>query len=404
MKLIATLLIVLVFGFAPTAKAAVVDPDGAWCWFQDPRSVYLNGKTYTGFVNQSGDIVVSSYENATGQSSSATLKAGLQIDDHASPSIEVLPDDRLVVWYSAHSGTKMYYRSSTYANSIAAWNAEKTVPVNYPSAGYHYTYPNPVYLPAEGTKTYLFWRGGTLEPTVATTTNGINWNPARKLWQAGVVPYMKVVSNGYDTIHFFVSDSRPQDTAHNNLYHFYYKQGYFYRSDGSVIKSAAQWFTSPIKPSEATIIHNAEDDNSWNWDIALDSTGKPVVTYATFESANDHRYHYARWTGSVWEDTELTAGGQGFATQPANGEEYYSGGIVLDHSDTNIVYLSRQVGTEWNIEKWTLNGSWSSETISTGNKDVRPVVPRNHALGLDVIWMRGEYPHWTTYATELVGL
>jgi hypothetical protein len=35
-----------------------------------------------------------------------------------------------------------------------------------------------------------------------------------------------------------------------------------------------------------------------------------VVTYASFVSTGDHRYHYARWTGTRWEDHEIAQAGR----------------------------------------------------------------------------------------------
>ena len=41
----------------PAARwSAPLAPDGAWCWFQDPRAVYDDGRTYTGYVTAAGDI------------------------------------------------------------------------------------------------------------------------------------------------------------------------------------------------------------------------------------------------------------------------------------------------------------------------------------------------------------
>lgn len=41
-------------------------------------------------------------------------------------------------------------------------------------------------------------------------------------------------------------------------------------------------------------------------------------------------------------------------------------------------------------------------TSGSSQNNVRPVVPRgNKARGLEVIWMSGDYVHWTNYRTAL---
>ena len=97
---------------APAVAAERPIGDGAWSWFGDPRAVTHDGRTYVGWVDQEGDVKVSSYDHATGERVTAVLQARLNQDDHANPSLQVRPDGRLVVYYSAHVGPAMSYRVS----------------------------------------------------------------------------------------------------------------------------------------------------------------------------------------------------------------------------------------------------------------------------------------------------
>ena len=45
-------------------------------------------------------------------------------------------------------------------------------------------------------------------------------------------------------------------------------------------------------------------------------SGNPVLVFASFPTVTDHRYHYARWTGSAWEVNEITAAGGSIADEP----------------------------------------------------------------------------------------
>ena len=384
--------------------------DGAWCWFQDPRAVHYKGtynKTYAGWVNKNGDVLIGSYNHSTGDINQFTLHSALQYDDHAAPSILVRPDGHLMVFYSAHNGQSMYYRLSTNPENISSWGAEQTVGTNT-SGGNGYSYPNPVQLSSESNKIYLFWRGGNWEPSFSTSTDGISWSTAHTLFNVpDQRPYMKVVSNGTDKIHFVFTDGHPASVANNNIYYAYYYNGAFYKADGTLIKTMADVVTgSPLLPAEIDKVYDATSGGSraWIWDIALDSSGYPILVYANFPSTTDHRYRYARWTGSTWVDHEITAAG-GYIDGAE--EPYYSGGIALDHENPSIVYLSKEINGVHEIEKWTTSdggSTWSSETITSESdkNNVRPIVPRGYTSGnLGAIWMYGDYPSYTTYDTAL---
>ena len=64
---------------------ATITEDGAWCWFQDPRAVYIEGKfkkTYTGWVTRGGKLQVGAYDHRTGKTEIITLKEKWGADDH----------------------------------------------------------------------------------------------------------------------------------------------------------------------------------------------------------------------------------------------------------------------------------------------------------------------------------
>lgn len=360
-----------------------------------------------GWVDTAGNIQVGSYDHATKARRTVTLRAALQINDHANPSILVRPDGRLMVFYSKHSGPQMYYRLSTRPEDIASWGLERTVGTN--TAGTRgYTYPNPMQLSAEANKIYLFWRGGNWQPTFSTSTDGLSWSTARTLIQGpeGHRPYVKYVSDGEDEIHFVFTEGHPA-AYDNSLYYARYKAGAFYRADGTRIGDLS---TLPLRPSQADLVYNAKlgGGKAWDHDIALDSSGHPVMVYAAFASTTDHRYRYARWTGSEWLDREIVPAGKYI-----NGgqEPFYSGGISLDHEDPSVVYLSRVVGAVHEVERWTTPDkgvTWSHRAITANSTEgnYRPVSPRGLPAGAEteVIWMQGPYHTFTDYDTRLMTL
>jgi hypothetical protein len=389
---------------APAAAAEGPIGDGAWSWFGDPRAVTHDGRTYVGWVDHEGDIKLSSYDHSTGDRVTATLQARLNEDDHANPSIHVRPDGRLMVFYSRHVGPAMHYRISSQPGDVSSWEAPQTIPTNS-LGGFGYTYPNPIRLEDESA-TYLFWRGGNYNPTFSIQQDGSSsWTPARTIIRfAGERPYVKYDSSGGDTIHMAYTNAHPGEFESVNMYYARVRGGNVERVGGQQIGS----LDDPIAPDEGDLVYDVAAP-TWVHDVAVDSSGRPVIVFASFPSPSDHRYHYAHWTGSAWDVHEITpAGGsiRGDGKSP-----YYSGGLTLDHEDPSRVYLSRQVGSSWQVETWTTTAaahgtSWASQPLSAGSteKNVRPVSPRGMtATGgeMSAIWMRGAYPDYWNYETAV---
>ncbi|HEX6584325.1 MAG TPA: BNR-4 repeat-containing protein [Thermoleophilaceae bacterium] len=400
----AAALFVALAAAVPAGAAERPVGDGAWSWFGDPRAVTHDGRTYVGWVDREGDVKVSSYDHVTGERVSAVLQARLNQDDHANPSLHVRPDGRLVVFYSRHVGPAMHYRVSTQPEDVTSWGQPQTIPTNSPGIR-GYTYPNPIRL-ADENATYLFWRGGNYNPTFSVQQDGEStWTPARTLiTMPGERPYVKYDSSGGDTIHVAYTNAHPTEFANVNIYYARVRAGNIERVGGQQIGS----LDDPISPAEGDLVYDGPEQ-AWVHDVAADSAGNPVIVFASFPSAADHRYHYARWTGSAWDVHQITPAGGTFRED--GGSPYYSGGLTLDHEDPSRVYLSRQLGAgAWQVETWiTGDGgtTWLSQAESSSGKNVRPVSPRGmSATGGDmsVIWMNGGYPSYVAYDTTIHAL
>jgi hypothetical protein len=365
---------------------------GAWCWFADPRAVKSGDVTYVGWIDCEGDVRVAAVDG-DGVVTTATLHTDLGIDDHNNPALLLRADGKLQVFYSRHGGGQMYYR---IGESIDSWGPERRIPTNTPG-GWGYTYPNPVQLAAENGRIHLFWRGGNFNPAHATSDDGLDWTPAKTLIRVDRErPYVKVASDGNDTIHLAYTDGHPRETA-TSLYYARYTHGKWYRAGGRRIDDP------PFAPQEGHRIWNVATTGhrAWIHDVAFDAAGRPRVVYAVFHSATDHRYRHARWTGDEWDDRQVTPAGRYFDDDGA--EEQYSGGIVFDHADPDVVYLSRQVDGQWQVERWrTPDGgrTWTHRSLTAGSleKNVRPFVVR----GGGPLWMRGGYVNFRRYRTAIV--
>ena len=306
-------------------RAEVSLGDGAWSWFADPRALHVQGRTFVGWVARDGDVKVSAYDHATRSRTTALVAPAVERDDHANPALQVLPDGRLRVFYSAHGGTTMSYRSTLRPYDVTSWDPPRTMPSNTPGS-WGYTYPNPVHLAAEAT-TYLFWRGGNFNPTYATQPDASDaWSPARTLISAPGRPYVKVDSDGEDTIHFAFTNAHPNEAADVNIHYAAYRDGALWRADGTRIGPLG----TAITPQQADRVYDT-GRKAWVHDVAIDGDGRPVIVFASFAATSDHRYMYARWTGTEWVVHELTAAGGSISDDGK--EPFYSGGLTLDHED-----------------------------------------------------------------------
>lgn len=379
---------------------------GAWIWFSDPRAVYHEGQhraSYAGWVNAKGNAMLGSYDHDTHVISTVVLKYGVGRDDHANPTLQILPDGRLMAFYSSHGGKRIYYRRTRYPEDVSSLERERLVPTK--SGRFGATYPQPIRLGRERGRTWLFWRGSDWQPAFATSADGRRWTRPRTLIQETIPgkrhrPYLKVASEGFDTIHFAFTEAHPGRYP-TSIYYAKYQEGLFYTASGRTIGSLS---TLPLKPEEADKVYDpsVRGVRAWVYDVAADAQGRPVIVYDEIYRHNDHRYRYARWVGFGWQDNEIVSAGPAITNTPG----WYSAGVSLDHEDPSIVYLSRRVEGDYHVERWqTADGgaSWNTTRISSGKTEpnLRPVSPRGLLANDVLFWMRGEYPNYRSFRTSL---
>jgi hypothetical protein len=80
--------------------------NGAWCWFSDPRAIHFNGRTYAGWVDSLGNVVVGFYDHKTKYIETRVLHENLEVDDHDNPSLCIDNVGKLLVFYSKHGRTE----------------------------------------------------------------------------------------------------------------------------------------------------------------------------------------------------------------------------------------------------------------------------------------------------------
>ncbi|WP_298511627.1 BNR-4 repeat-containing protein [uncultured Kordia sp.] len=385
--------------------------NGVWSWFSDPRAVYYEGKfkrTYAGWIDNYGDVHIGYYDHDTKKVASKVIYDNLEIDDHDNPTILLDDDGRLLVFFNTHlqEASPLYMRTSTHTEDITEWSPVKELFLNDTekfrnASAMHHTYTNPVRLSAEDGKIYLFWRGTFLKPSYAVSSDsGKTWSKGKILFmptqkENAKAPYTKVYSDGVSKIHFAFTDGHPTKETNNGLYYMYYENGAFYKANGTKIKEVSQL---PVYQSELDVIFESDSVKSWNWDIAQDAEGNPIVTYAKFPDAQTHIYSYATFQNGQWKSHDVVNAGGWFPKTREGTKElepHYAGGIVLDHETPNTVYLSVKQDEVFEIEQWTTNDngkSWNAKKITSNStkNNVRPFAVRGAKKGnpLQVLWLQ----------------
>lgn len=393
----------------------MVTHDGAWCWFSDPRAIYVENKIFGGFVDKTGNIWAFCYDPITQKAEQYKLFDKLNDDDHANPSIMALPDKRLVIFFSSHGGSKnspIYYAISKNPADISAWeNLKEIDPKMEGKLGICYT--NPAMLSEENNRTYLFFRGRDFKPTCIYSDDLINWSKPINIvrndpgYGSSGRPYTKITTNHKNKIFIAFTDAHPRDRATNSIYFVMYKDGKLCKADGTIVLDSL----GSIIPSQVDKVYDATKtfDKAWIWDVAFDNNENPILVYARFSHANSlHSYWYAKWTGEKWENHKITDAGQCFMRNDYNNKNYYeteenySGGVYLDHNNPSIIYTSRPINNVFEIEKWIFNnGKMHNEPITKNSEkdNVRPFVIRNYKDNQpSVLWMYNySYSHFRKY-------
>ena len=442
------MILVLGFGLVSSVPAqtnlAVLTADGAWTWYNDPRSLFYNGILYFGYVRSAdGRSVLSSFNLTNGVKTDLFTSTRTEVDDHDVSGLLVKQDGKMLAIYARHGADQFFaYRLSTTTNPATAgdWGAEQTIS----STGAGLTYSNPYQLTGESNRIYNFARDLNFNPTVFTSTNGgSNWSTPQLFIKTGTGstrPYVKYSSDSTQRVDFQYTDGHPRDVT-NSLYHLYYQGGWFYKTDGTPVTNFANLPILHDTGQRGSVIYQYSDAPSsdpndhiatgraWSWETTYQSNGWPVgvftvqVDNVTGPNWYDDRiyYYYARWTGTNWQKRFIAQAGRPLYTP----ETDYAGGICIDPNNPNTVYISSNASDPFNLaditnvplrsndryEIWRgitsdggLTFAWTQLTTNSTKDNLRPYIPRRQTGTPVVLWFRGSYNTYTDFHCEVVGL
>lgn len=460
------------------ARAAEVDvvygdlinfqSDGVWSWYQDERVIVDNGQIILGsvaakrqgdlpiqnFTRNPGDIIASTYNLSNGQVRYTELHDSLETDDHNAPAFLKLPDGNYLAAYTKHATDSVIrFRKTTVPGDATSWGPRidfQRLPGDPlpPSGDNDVTYSNLHYLANEGTgqgRIYDFFRNrlaSSWDRHFAYSDDlGQSWQYGGQLTGQNnrtVRPYPKYADNGTDKIYFVTSEAN----SGQSLWSGYVQGGKTYRMDGTVADNNLFDDTAPAVGNltsvmmAGTFVNGVKMTHLWTHDLALDSTGNPVVTFRAYPNTpnatgDDHRHFYARWDGSQWISSQVAVGGSRLNSLDPAGNTNNSSLIALDPNDTSTVYFSSNAdpgtgapvfsaadgirhfeifkghtpdgGQTWNYTQLTKDSSVDN---------IRPTVAKWDANNTALLWLRGAHDNWlynpgnNNYAwdTAVVGL
>lgn len=396
-----------------------VTSEGAWCWFADPRALHYASedrninKTYIGYIDVHGNIKAMQIDWKTNRKEEVLIRSWFQPDDHNNPTFLVLPDGRVMVFYSRHTDEPcFYYRVSREPGDITTLGEEKVIKTRNNT-----TYPSPFILSDDPKHIYLCWRGINWHPTIgrllipdADGDTNFDWGPYQMVQSTGARPYAKYTSNGKDKVYMTYTTGHPDNEYPNNVYFNEIDINSLKLKDvrGKVLATIQDGPHHVNKQPEYIVAYpNAVVESSnyrnWVWDVALDSLERPAIAMARISAdKKKHDYYYVKWTGKEWKKTFLAHAGGHFHQTPDT-ERCYSGGMTIDKRHDGQVYASVPVegknGTVYEIMKYIVrtDGTVGREAVTRHSRknNSRPYfISGAEEDSLCLTWMYGDYYDW----------
>jgi len=412
------------------AEPVVLNDNGGWCWYQDPRAL-LDGDrlVFSSVAHQRGDggaerhgaIEATAVDLRSGKATVRPLHRYRGADDHNAAAFAKLPDGRVLALYTAHSGEKVIRYRLSKPGDPTAWEEPGEI-----LREERVCYSNVFFHAAENDgrgRLYNGYRGEGWDPNLVVSDDlGATWHYlGRLLFNEGdtrnrVRPYLKYASDGQRTLHFVATEGHPHERPVTSIYHGYLRDGTIHASDGTPLRRISD---GPVKPEGLTrIFAGSPAAKAWTCDLQLNAAGRPYTAYTVHHADDDHRYRYARWDGERWLDYPLAFGGAAlYASQ-----EHYTGLIALDPREPYHVVISTNVDPRSGDQRLSradgrphyelydgvsddggAHWSWTAITQDSVVDHLRPVIPDGEGPWDVLLWLRGTLTSYTDYDLDVVG-
>ncbi len=360
MKATATVNILELEILPKTTENTVATNNGGWNWYVEPSGTHIqpddalatryesgqyssnNGyqfkhdKTYMGWVEDEGTIVVGEYDHDNDTYKRVVVHEFLEADDHNNPAVVVLPDGRIMIFYSKHTTeNRMYYCVSKNPEDISEWNDWQYYYcyTEVENTTWNATYPSVFIVHddegIEGNDViYVGWRGVHWKPTLAKFSipdeNGVVETIMGQTQFANTSyyayddggradgirrPYTKY---DYDfdrnKIYITFTANHPDNDVNNHIYYvtFDITDQNFYTAKGNLLQplpfeNSADYISQGAAGTNGQwgiitnllvgtypelLVFNANEQitsggerRGWTWDIKVNEAGEPCIVY-----------------------------------------------------------------------------------------------------------------------------
>jgi hypothetical protein len=363
-------------------------------WVQKPAAIRYVGKydrTYISWVTSDGKIQMRYFDHEDNRFSSIVTVDNLypdfgveSQDDHNAPSLLMLPDGKIKIFYVVHDINGAFFTKTTaLPEDISKWGSRKNISDEKNSP---YNYPQAKML--AGGDVVLFYRRGVFydgdEYYKISRDFGETWEDPVKFIDftgGGIYAFVDVVDNELHVAWNISLTNPPKE----NIYYIYSPDGgtTWQRSDGGTV-------SLPVSERTAELVFDSLSKPSFVWDIVVDDARRPFIAFAHgFDP--DHELIMAKKKKDGWDINKITQ-----SELLYNHDHFFSGGIVIDRKNPYRVFLSKK-RDNLEIEMWESydeGASWQKTKSLTENSAVdnfRPQIVENYSSDLRLIWSSGIY-------------
>ena len=389
-------------------EIGVFAKNGAYTWWTNMQAFrYVGNKdqTYLSYVDEEGGRRIASYNHKTGKFANFKL-AQYEVDDHDSAGIMVLPDGRLLAVYVRHNKDKIIrWRISKRPEDVTSFGEEYEI-----TCGEAITYAQ-------------LHRISDTEYRILYRYKMKNWatrvyDCEKKEWSVETVWFTEGKGKQYymwtqedreeGKFNIFMTGHPKNGPDQNIRYGYFTADGGVYTTGGTKVGDMNDELAIAVaNPRDFDIVYEAkEGEHTRLYDVSF--MGEKVgVLYGVSQGDEQYsKYYYAYYddVAGKWVNNYICDSGKVMVA--AN---MYYGGMIFDKKDMQTLYVCRREGERCRIEKWKTTdygATWTSELIEEAANDdeeiLRPLSPYNAHEDMDVLYMKGNYPSYVKYDTDIV--
>lgn len=390
-------------------ETSILAEDGCYTWWTDMLAVRYVGKkdqTYVSYVDEYGALSIAAYNHETGEVVRGEVAKFKLIDDHNSAGLAVLPNGKILAVYNKHNADKkIRWKVSKNAEDVTSFGKEQ-----YVECENKVTYAQLHRISYEEYR--IFYRAMN-----GWGTRVYNWVDDE--WSEEVT-WLKETKGGQfylytqedaetGKINVFMTGHPKSGYDQNIRYGYFTTDGDICNMDGTVIGNLNKQAKEILTPREfVDVVYEAgSDDHTRLYDIAYMGEKLGVMYGVGIGSEDTSKYYYAYYDAESgkWVNNFICDSGKWLV----EGNMYF-GGVSYDKKDMQTIYVSRREGGLNRLEKWKTTdygATWQTvAVIDEGTRDshvnMRPIVPYNAHDDIDVIYIKGLYPAYSKFNTDLM--